>query len=61
VHIRGAYPELPLGALRAEHRQVVVDVEVRPPLIVGVLVRARHPTALGADEPAVVRGYFDQS
>jgi len=34
--------ELALGALRAEHRQVVVNVKVGPPLVIGVLVRARR-------------------
>ena len=37
--------ELALGALRAEHRQLVVDVEVGPPLVGRVLVvpRTRRP------------------
>jgi hypothetical protein len=37
--------ELALGALRAEHRQVVVNVEVRPPFVVGVLVWERDAAA----------------
>jgi len=40
-------PKLALGALRAEHRQVV-DVEVGPPLLGGVFILARLPAALGA-------------
>ena len=40
--------ELARGALRAEHRQVVVDVEMGAPLVGGVLVVARLPAALGA-------------
>ena len=40
--------ELLPGALRAEHRQLVVNVEVGPPLIGRVLVVARPPAALGA-------------
>jgi hypothetical protein len=42
--------ELALGALRAEHRQAVVNVEIRPPLVGWVLVLARLAAALGADE-----------
>jgi hypothetical protein len=42
--------KLPLGALRAEHGQVVVDVEVHTPLLGRVLVLTRLPSALGTDE-----------
>jgi hypothetical protein len=38
---------------RTEHRQVVVDIEVRPPLIDRVLVVARLTAALGADKRGV--------
>jgi hypothetical protein len=43
-------PELPLRALRAEHRQPVLDVEVFPPFVSRVLVVARLAAALGADK-----------
>ena len=42
--------ELPLGALRAKHMQLVVDAGVGAPLVVRVLVVARLPAALGTDE-----------
>jgi hypothetical protein len=37
-----AHAELALGALRAEHRQPLINVKVGPPLVIGVLVRARR-------------------
>jgi hypothetical protein len=42
------------SATSAEHRQLVVNVELGPPLVVGVLVVARLPAALGADKSTVV-------
>jgi hypothetical protein len=42
--------ELALGALRAEHRKLVVNIQVGPPLVWRVLGVAWLPAALGADE-----------
>ena len=46
-HIKPLVAELPLGALRAEHQQILVGVEVGPPLVGRVLAGARLP-AIGA-------------
>jgi hypothetical protein len=43
----GLRAEFALGALRAEHRQPVVDAGIGAPRIGGVLVLARLPAALG--------------
>jgi hypothetical protein len=48
--------ELALSALRAEHWQPVVHVEVGAPLVRRVLVLARLPTALAAGQRLVVHG-----
>jgi hypothetical protein len=48
-------------ALRAEHRQVVVPVEIRPPLVSGVLVLARLAAALGAVAEFIPFGHSGSS
>jgi len=50
---RSAAAELVLRALPAEHRQLVVNVEICPPLVSRVLVVARLAAALGAEEISV--------
>jgi hypothetical protein len=50
----GLRAESALGALRAEHRQLVVDVDLGAPLIGSVLVLARLSAALGNCERTVV-------
>ena len=55
-HIKPLVAELPLGALRAEHQQILVGIEVGPPLVGRVLVVARLAAALGADGRMVVVG-----
>lgn len=48
--------ELALGALRAEHDEFVVHVEVGAPLVGRVLILPRRSNALGASQRMLVDG-----